>query len=88
MSVFNGGSAYNMVRDIADGFIIVSERTFRRYGPKDIAEFSQEAKRYLQEIRSDQPAADDTVAAQKRQRRMQRLQQAATIANNSLMRRV
>ena len=87
MSAFFGGSAYNMVRDIADGFIIVSERTFRNYGPKEIAEFTQEANRYLQEIRSDQPASDDTIANQKRRRRMQRLQQATTIASNALMRR-
>jgi hypothetical protein len=80
MSVFFGGSAYNMVRDIAEGYVIVSDRTFRSYGPKDFVDFSLEANRLLQEIRSNQPAISDTEAVQKRHRRMQRLQQAVTIA--------
>jgi len=82
MNVFTGGSAYNMVRDIADGYIIVSDRTFRGYGPKNFAEFSQEAGRLLTETRSNQPAVSDTEAIQKRHRRMQRLQQALTIAGH------
>ncbi len=80
MSVFIGGSAYNMVRDVADGYIIISERTFRNYAPGQFAEFSQEANRLLTEIRSDQPALTEVEATQKRQRRMRRLQQALTIA--------
>jgi hypothetical protein len=80
MSVFIGGSAYNMVRDIADGFINVSERTFRNYGPGDFATFSQEANRLLTEVRSNQPALAETEAKQKKQLRMRRLQQALTIA--------
>ena len=31
MSVFLGGSAYNMVRDIADGYIITTELTFKKF---------------------------------------------------------
>ena len=87
MSVFIGGSAYNMVRDVADGFVIVSERTFRKYGPGDFAEFSQEVNRFLTEVRSNQPALTDTEAIQKRQHRMRRLQQALTIAAAVLQRR-
>lgn len=86
MSVFIGGSAYNMVRDVADGFIIVSERTFRNYGPVEFAEFSREANRLLTEVRSDQPALTEIEAIQKRQRRMRRLQQALTIAAALLQR--
>jgi hypothetical protein len=80
MSVFVGGSAYNMVRDVADGFINVSERTFRKYGPREFAEFAQEVNRFLTEVRSNQPALNETEAIQKRQLRMRRLQQALTIA--------
>lgn len=76
-----GGSAYNMVRDIADGFILVSERTFRNYKPREITAFTLEAERLLREVRSDQPPLSDIEAIQKRQRRIQRLQQALTIAN-------
>jgi hypothetical protein len=82
MSAFLGGSAYNMVRDIAEGMIIPTELTFKRFRSEDFHVFLFELDRLLREIRGTQPASTDTDAVQKRQRRMQRLQQAATIANN------
>jgi hypothetical protein len=87
MSVFIGGSAYNMVRDVADGYVLVNERTFRNYDPKELGDFLQEANRLLQEVRSDQPSLSDTEAIQKRQRRMQRLMQAVTIVGATRQRR-
>ena len=87
MSVFIGGSAYNMVRDVADGFILVSERTFRSYKAHEIQEFTMEAERFLREVRSDQPALTEVEAIQKRQRRMRRLQQAMTLASAQARRR-
>ena len=81
MSVFLGGSAYNMVREMADGFIIVTERTFKQYKPQDLTEFQMEAEKYLREIRSNQPAVTDNEGTQKRQRRLQRIQQSITIVN-------
>jgi hypothetical protein len=87
MSVFIGGSAYNMVRDIADGYLIVNDRIFRNYGPGEFQAFSIEANRLLQETRSSQPAASDTEAIQRRHRRLQRLQQAITIAGSVQTRR-
>jgi hypothetical protein len=75
MSVFIGGSAYNMVRDIAEGYILATERTFRNFGKKELGDFLQEANRHLQEVRSEQPQLNDTMAIQKRQRRLQRLMQ-------------
>lgn len=81
MSVFLGGSAYNMVRDLADGYVIVTERTFKTYKPQELVDFQMEAERYLREIRAAQAPANDVEATQKRQRRLQRLQQSVTIAN-------
>jgi len=81
MSVFLGGSAYNMVREMADGFIIVTERTFKTYKPNEMTEFQTEAEKYLREIRSNQPPVTDIEATKKRQRRMQRLQQSITVVN-------
>ena len=83
MGVFIGGSAYNMARDIADGYVLVSERTFRTYAPREIAEFTVAAERLLREVRSDQASLGDTDATQKRQRRMQRIQQALTLAGGA-----
>ena len=81
MSVFLGGSAYNMVRDLAEGFIIVTERTFKQYKPQDLTDFQMEAEKYLREVRANQVAVTDVEATQKRQRKMQRLQQSITIVN-------
>jgi hypothetical protein len=81
MSVFLGGSAYNMVRELADGFIIVTERTFKQYKPQDLTDFQMEADKLLREVRGNQPPVTDLEGTQKRQRRMQRLQQSITIIN-------
>jgi hypothetical protein len=83
MSAFLGGSAYNMVRDISDGYIIASELTFRKFQAPDFQVFGFEADKLMREIRSNVPPTGDVEATQKRQRRMQRLQQALTIANNA-----
>ena len=81
MSIFQGGSAFNMVQSVADGYIILTERTFKSYKPGDLTEFLFEADKLLREIRAAQAPAGDQDAVQKRQRKMQRLQQALTIAN-------
>jgi hypothetical protein len=87
MSVFLGGSAYTMVRDISEGYIIATELTFRKFQPGDFQQFGFEAEKLLREIRGNVPPTGDVEATQKRHRRMQRLQQAVTIANNVRSRR-
>lgn len=82
MGAFLSGSAYNMVRDIADGYIIASELTFRKFQAPDFQAFGFEADKLMREIRSNVPPTGDVEATQKRHRRIQRLQQAQTIANN------
>jgi len=81
MSVFIGGSAYNMANSIADGYIITTELTFKKFQDSDLMTFLAEADRLLREIRGSQVATDDVQGAQARQRRMQRVTQAITIAN-------
>ena len=88
MSVFVGGSAYNMVRDISEGYIIATELTFKQFKPPDFQTFLFEGDKLLREVRSHQPGATDTEAIQKRQRRLQRIQQALTIANSVRSRRI
>jgi predicted ABC-class ATPase len=70
-----------MVREMADGFIIVTERSFKQYKPKDLTDFQMEAEKLLREVRSNQPAVTDVEATQKRQRKLQRIQQAITVVN-------
>ena len=87
MSIFTGGSASSMIRDIADGFIIPSEITFKQFRAPDFTQFSQEADKLLREIRGNPPPATDVEATQKRHRRMQRVQNAMMIARNAAARR-
>jgi len=87
MSVFLGGSAYTMVRDISEGYIIATELTFRKFQAGDFQQFGFEADKLLREIRGTVPPTGDVDAVQKRHRRMQRLQQALTIANGVRSRR-
>ena len=81
MSVFLGGSAYTMVRDIAEGYIIATERTFLKFRPEDFLSFQFEADKLLREHRGTVVPAGDIDGTQKRQRKMQRLTLAMTIAN-------
>jgi hypothetical protein len=76
-----------MVRDIADGFVLPTELTFKQFRPSDFAAFSQEADKFLREIRGNQVLASDVEGTQKRQRRMQRLQQAMVVARSIQSRR-
>ena len=87
MGVFTGGSAYSMVRDIADGFVIPTELTFKQFGMQDFVAFTQEADKLLREVRAAQPAANDVEETRKRQRRLQRLQQAMSLARGVQSRR-
>ncbi|HMF08226.1 MAG TPA: hypothetical protein VKJ00_03750 [Thermoanaerobaculia bacterium] len=87
MSVFLGGSAYTMVRDISEGYIIATELTFRKFQAGDFQQFGFEADKLLREIRGNVPPTGDVDGVQKRHRRMQRLQQALTIANGVRSRR-
>jgi hypothetical protein len=83
MSGFIGGSAYTMVRDIAEGYIIVSELTFKKFNAGEFQQFGFEADKLLREVRATVVPAGEVEATQKRHRKMQRLQQAMTIANNT-----
>lgn len=87
MATFPGGSAYGMAQSIADGYVITTELTFKTFKDPDFQSFLFEADRLLREIRGNPPAASDVQAVQARQRKMQRLQQALTIANNVRSRR-
>jgi hypothetical protein len=71
-----------MVRDVADGYVIATELTFRKFQISDFQAFGLEADKLLREIRGNVPATGDVEATQKRHRRMQRLQQAVNLANN------
>jgi hypothetical protein len=76
---FPGGSAYSMVRDVAEGYLLVTERTFKTLNRGDLDQLGFEMDRHLRELRGDQPALDDLPAVQLRQRKIQRLNSALMI---------
>lgn len=76
---FPGGSAYAMARDVAEGYLLVTERTFKTLSRGDLDQLGFEMDRHLRELRGDQPALDDLPAVQLRQRKIQRLNSALMI---------
>ena len=76
---FPGGSAYAMARDVAEGFLLVTERVFKTMSRSELDQVTFEIDRHLRELRGDQPPLDDIPALQQRQRRMQRLNSALAV---------
>ena len=68
-----------MARDIGDGFVLVSERTFLRMSPSDMDKINFELDRRLREVRGSQPDQNDGQALQQRNRRLQRISHAKSV---------
>lgn len=62
-----------MVRDIAEGYLLLTERSFQRMRPEELHQLGFELERRVRAVRGTQPAIDDTAEVQARQRRLQRL---------------
>ena len=76
-----------MVRDIAEGYVIPNELTFKRFAPGDFSSFAQEADKLLRELRGNPAPLTDVEGSKKRQRSIQRVQQAMTIARSAQTKR-
>ncbi len=83
---FPGGSAYAMAKDIADGYLLVTERTYQRFEPAQLDQLAFEMERSQREIRSDLSATDDMATIQQRNRKLQRLTQAISMLRGVLAR--
>ena len=70
---FPGGSAYAMARDIAEGYLLVTERSFKRMAAPEMDQLAFEMDRHLRELRGESAPTDDQAATQYRNRRIQRL---------------
>ena len=79
MAGFMGGSAWSMSKDIADGFITVTERTYRQMSVAEMGQLGGEIERLLRELRGGATAGEATVEVQTRQRRIQRLNSALMV---------
>ena len=79
MSKFIGGSAYAMARDIGDGYVSVTDRTFKPFTAAEIRQLTFEIDRHLRELRGSQSATDEMDVVRKRNRMIGRLNTANMI---------
>jgi hypothetical protein len=68
-----GGSAFGSARDIADGYQVVTERSFKGLTPPEMDQLAFEINRGLRDIRAEQVATDDLPMIQAKNRKIQRL---------------
>ena len=71
-----------MSRDIAGGFISVTDRTLRNMTLGELNQLSHEIDRYLRELRGTPVVTDEIVETQNRARKIQRLNSAMMVIRN------
>lgn len=76
-----------MVKDVAEGYIIVSEHTFKKFQAADLQGFGAELEKLTREVRGTAAPPTDIDAVQRRNRKLQRLYQVAQILNAVVARR-
>jgi len=79
VSGFAGGSAWAMAREIAGGFILVTDRTFRPMSPAQLNQLAHEVERLLRELRGGATSDEALLELQGRQRKIQRLNTAMMV---------
>ncbi len=73
MAAFPGGSAWAMAKDIAGGYLLVTERTYQRFELGQLDLFAFELDRALRDTRGEQVALEDLEAIKTKNRRLTRL---------------
>ena len=68
-----GGSAFGYARDIAEGFQVVTERSFKGITVPEMDQLAFEINRGLRDIRAEQVPTDDLPLIQAKNRKIQRL---------------
>jgi hypothetical protein len=86
MAGFTGGSAWAMARDIAEGHVLVTERTLTRLKIQEMDKLQFELERLLRGVRGSQPPQDAIQEIRIRQRKLQRLTGAQRMLQAFLLR--
>jgi hypothetical protein len=76
---FPGGSAWAMARDIAEGYLTITERTLKNLSRAELDLLAFELERHLRDVRGDQAPLDDMQAIQTRNRKIQRVNTAVMV---------
>ena len=82
MSAFLGGSAYSMASQVADGFIMMTNVTMKKFQMHEAKLLETEIEKLQREVRAENPPLEDQVAVQKKNRKLGRLNQAMLIIKN------
>lgn len=62
-----------MAKDISEGYVMVTERSFKSLTRSDLDQLGFELERHLRDLRGDQAPLDDIQAIQARNRKIQRV---------------
>jgi len=87
MSHFVGGSAPAMVRQITEGFTLVSAVSLKRFDVGELQTLQAELERRLRDIRGEQVDLSDIQGLQQRNRRISRVEGALRIVRHTLQQR-
>jgi hypothetical protein len=68
-----GGSAYGYARDVAEGYHVVTERSFKGLTRPEMDQLAFEIDRALRDIRAEQVGSEDLPMIQAKNRKIQRL---------------
>jgi hypothetical protein len=68
-----------MARDIAEGYVMITERSFKTLTRVDLDQLGFELERHLRELRGDQAPLEDIQAIQGRNRKIQRVNTAMMV---------
>jgi hypothetical protein len=86
MGNFMGGSAWAMAQQISEGYILVSERTYKRLERGELDKLGFEMDKLLRETRGEPVSLDDIQAIQQKNRKAGRLMGAISQLRNYQMR--
>jgi len=87
MASFPGGSAWAMAKDIAEGYLLINERTYRRFDAGQLEKLGFELERALREQRGEVVDVEDVQAVQQKNRKLSRLTGAITMLRSHQQRR-
>jgi len=79
---FMGGSAYAMANSLAEGYLLPSPVNLKRLSLAELKELQFEIEKLLRDLRGVIPDQADTLALQKRNQKLLRLQQAVSVISN------
>jgi hypothetical protein len=82
MSGFVGGSAHAMAMHVAEGNVLMTPIALKKLSRPEIQALVVEIEKVARDVRGENPPLDDTVAVQKRNRRIARMNQALQVIRN------